>query len=87
MTSTIDKTNCNTGTNNEQYDLISVVYHTLEGAVTYEQYVEDAKAAGDSELASFFEELKKTSIYSISAVSIKSSNSIIKIVRFLRIKN
>ena len=61
MASTIDKTNCNTGTNNEQYDLISVVYHTLEGAVTYEQYIEDAKAAGDSELASFFEELKSNS--------------------------
>lgn len=58
MTSTIDKTNCNTGTKNEQYDLISVVQHTLEGAVTYEQYVEDAKAAGDNELANFFEELK-----------------------------
>ena len=61
MTSTIDKTNYNTGTNNEQYDLISVVYHTLEGAVTYEKYVEDAKAAGDNELASFFEELKANS--------------------------
>ena len=42
MASTIDKTNCNTGTNNEQY-------------------IEDAKAAGDSELASFFEELKSNS--------------------------
>lgn len=35
----------------------------------------------------FFEELKKTSRYSISAVAIQSSSSIMKIVRFLRIKN
>lgn len=58
MTSVIDKTQCSTGTPNEQYDLMSVVYHALEGAVTYEQYIEDAKAAGDNELVSFFEELK-----------------------------
>lgn len=60
MTSAIDKTNCDTGTKNEQYDLISVVYHTLEGAVTYEQYIQDAKAAGDNELASFYGELKSS---------------------------
>ncbi len=34
-----------------------------------------------------FEELKKTSRYSISAVAIQSSNSIMKIVRFLRFKD
>lgn len=59
MTSVINKTDCNTGTNNEQYDLISVIYHVLESAVTYEQYIEDAKAANDNELAAFFEELKQ----------------------------
>lgn len=58
MTSTIDKTKCETGTKNEQYDLISIVYHALEGAVTYEQYIEDAKAAGDEELMNFFEEVQ-----------------------------
>lgn len=58
MASVTDKTQCNTGTKNEQYDLISVVYHALEGAVTYDQYIEDAKAAGDNELMSFFEELQ-----------------------------
>jgi hypothetical protein len=61
MTTTIDKTQCNTGTKNEQYDLISVVYHTLECAVTYEQYIEDARAVGDDELMSFFEELQSNS--------------------------
>ncbi|ACB52877.1 hypothetical protein cce_3529 [Crocosphaera subtropica ATCC 51142] len=58
MTSVTDKTQCTTGTSNEIYDLVSVVYHALEGAVTYDQYIEDAKSAGDNELASFFEELK-----------------------------
>ena len=58
MTSTIDETIYNTGTNNEKYDLISVIHHSLEGAATYEQYIKDAKAAGDDELANFFEELK-----------------------------
>ena len=60
MTSTIDKTNCDTGTTNEQYNLVSVLYHALEGAVTYEQYIEDAKQAGDSDLTAFFQELKET---------------------------
>lgn len=60
MTSVIDKTNCETGTKNEQYDLISVLYHSLESAVTYEQYIEDAKQAGDNDLTAFFQELKET---------------------------
>ncbi|WP_026098939.1 hypothetical protein [Kamptonema formosum] len=46
----------NTGTSNEQYDLVSVLYHALEGAETYQKYVEDAQQAGDSELADFFQD-------------------------------
>lgn len=60
MTSTVDKTNCDTGTTNEQYNLVSVLYHVLEAAVTYEQYIEDAKQAEDSDLTAFFQELKET---------------------------
>jgi hypothetical protein len=41
-----------TGTSNEQYDLVSVLYHALEGAQTYARYVEDA--GQDKELAQFF---------------------------------
>jgi hypothetical protein len=33
-----------------------VLYHSLKGAQTYSQYVEDAEEAGDTELADFFEE-------------------------------
>ncbi len=50
----------NTGTSNEQYNLVSVLYHSLEGAATYEQYIQDAQQAGDNDLANFFQEVKDT---------------------------
>jgi hypothetical protein len=40
----------------EFYGLVSVLYHALQGAETYAVYVEDARKAGDRELAEFFEE-------------------------------
>ena len=45
-----------TGTPDPVYDLISVAYHALQGAETYEQYAEaeDARAQGDQELADYF---------------------------------
>ena len=52
-------TNNNTGTRDKQYNLISTVYHTIESATTYEQYVEDAKVANDNELVNLFTELKE----------------------------
>ncbi len=60
MASVINKVNCGTGTSNKEYDLVSILYHCLEGAATYEQYIEDAKEAGDKELADFFAEVKQT---------------------------
>lgn len=48
-----------TGTPNEQYDLISVLYHSLEGAATYELYIQDAEEAGDEELSNFFNQLQE----------------------------
>ncbi len=50
----------NTGSSNEQYNLVSVLYHSLEGAATYEQYIQDAQQAGDNDLANFFQEVKDT---------------------------
>ena len=47
-----------TGTRNEQYDLVSVRYHTLEGAAAYETYIQDAEKSGDNELRQFFQEVK-----------------------------
>ncbi|MGE5105768.1 MAG: hypothetical protein ACM3NZ_13545 [Betaproteobacteria bacterium] len=36
------------------YDLISVMYHTLQGCETYEQYAQDAEQAGQKDAAQFF---------------------------------
>ena len=38
------------------YNLISVLYHTLQAGDLYNQYIADAKEAGDTELANFLEE-------------------------------
>ena len=45
-----------TGTPDPVYDLISVAYHALQGAETYEQYAEaeDAQAQGDQDFANYF---------------------------------
>lgn len=46
-----------TGTNDPTYNLISVLYHALQGAETYEKYATDA--GGDQDLASFFREVQQ----------------------------
>ena len=43
-----------TGTSDAVYNLVSVVYHALQGAETLEQYVESA--GGDEQLVSLFRE-------------------------------
>jgi hypothetical protein len=48
-----------TGERDESYALISVLYHALQGAETIDQYIRDARAAEDEELATFFEETKE----------------------------
>jgi hypothetical protein len=45
-----------TGTRDEHYNLISVLYHALHGAENCEIYVADAEAADRGELAAFFRE-------------------------------
>jgi hypothetical protein len=47
-----------TGTRDEHYDLISVLYHALQGSETSQTYIDDARKAGDDELASFFEHVQ-----------------------------
>ncbi|HZA76339.1 MAG TPA: hypothetical protein VE623_08110 [Acidimicrobiales bacterium] len=42
-----------TGTPDEQYDLVSVLYHALQGGETSQRYIDDARKAGDDELATF----------------------------------
>lgn len=43
-----------TGTRDTTYDIISVLYHALQGAETCETYRKDAE--GDQELSAFFQE-------------------------------
>jgi hypothetical protein len=45
-------------TEDHVYGLVSVLYHALQGAETYERYIEDAEQAGDDELVRFFEECR-----------------------------
>lgn len=47
-----------TGETDENYNLISVLYHALQGAETISKYVRDAQEAEDEELVAFFEETK-----------------------------
>lgn len=48
-----------TGTSDVAYDLISILYHTLQGAQTAETYLKDAEARGDQELAGFLREVQQ----------------------------
>ena len=48
-----------TGTPDVTYDLISVLYHALQGAQTYEQYIQDAQQSGNQELVQFFRDVQQ----------------------------
>ena len=43
-----------TGTRDEHYNLVSVLYHALNAADTCDRYALDAETAGDERLAVFF---------------------------------
>ncbi|MDP8952567.1 MAG: hypothetical protein M3N18_10075, partial [Actinomycetota bacterium] len=45
-----------TGTRDEHYNLVSVLYHALHGAENCDIYALDAEAAGSIELSDFFRE-------------------------------
>ena len=47
----------NTGTNNSTYNLVSVLYHALQGADLYEKYASDA--GSDQDLVRFFREIQQ----------------------------
>ncbi len=55
------KREANTGTSNEQYDLIGLIYHSLKSAAACETYCQDAERAGDNELCDFFRQAKERS--------------------------
>lgn len=47
-----------TGERDESYNLVSVLYHALQGAETTLQYQKDAEESGDEQLAQFFQETR-----------------------------
>jgi hypothetical protein len=47
-----------TGERDEHYNVISVLYHALQGAETIQKYVQDARGSSDKELLEFFEETR-----------------------------
>jgi rubrerythrin len=49
----------NTGTQDVTYNLVSILYHALQGAETYDQYIQDAEQSGDQDLAGFFRDVKR----------------------------
>ena len=49
----MDQGQSNTGTRDETYDLVAVVYHALQGAENCQTYMQDA--SGKQELRQFFE--------------------------------
>ena len=53
------KTEAQTGTPNEQYDLISIIYHSLQSASVCNMYIQDANISEDRELIEFFQQVKE----------------------------
>jgi hypothetical protein len=53
-----DNSQGDTGTRDITYDLVSVIYHALQGAETTALYIADAKQEGNSELEQFFTQAK-----------------------------
>ncbi len=49
----------NTGTRDVIYDLVSVLYHALQGAETYDQYIKDAQQREDQDLVQFLHDTKE----------------------------
>ncbi|MFN8475596.1 MAG: hypothetical protein U0822_25670 [Anaerolineae bacterium] len=48
-----------TGTRDTTYDLVSILYHALQGAETYGQYMQDAEGRGDKDVAQFFGQVQQ----------------------------
>ena len=47
------------GPRDATYNLVSILYHALQGAETYREYVRDAERDGDQELAQFCREVQQ----------------------------
>ena len=47
-----------TGTDDVSFNLVSVLYHTLQEAETMEKYIRDAEGSGDQDVIGFFREIQ-----------------------------
>lgn len=47
-----------TGASNVEYDLISALYHLLQGNENLTRYEKDARESGDNDCATYFRELR-----------------------------
>jgi hypothetical protein len=56
MAEEIENIEAKTGTRDITYDVISVIYHALQGAETTLMYIQDAEQAGDEEVDLFLKE-------------------------------
>jgi hypothetical protein len=54
-----DKTKTETTVPDKDYNLISILYQSLQGAESCEKYRKDAEKENDQELVQFFEEVKE----------------------------
>lgn len=46
---------------NEQFDLVSALYHLMEGSQTYGTYIKDAEQANDQEVVQCLRDMKQQS--------------------------
>jgi hypothetical protein len=49
-------------TKDEHFDLVSAVYHCLEGAEAASTYRDDAQKEGDKDVSDYFEEVRKRNL-------------------------
>lgn len=47
-----------TGVSNQHFDLVSILYHALQSAQTYDTYIRDAEQRGDTMTAQFFRQIQ-----------------------------
>jgi hypothetical protein len=48
-----------TGAPNVTFDLVSALFHALDGGSAVQQYIQDAQQAGDNELVQFFQQISQ----------------------------
>lgn len=47
-----------TGVSNASFNLVSILYHALQSAQTYDTYIRDAEQMGDTSLAQFLRQIQ-----------------------------